>query len=108
MIHGTADLGLQDGQRLAFAAFLLLALHPSLHRDARPQHQARGFAEGPLQMGVADLFAAEAFHLAGAFVGATHEPAVRQEIAGFGKSTYTINLVKEDQAEDRPDAGNGA
>src|SRR6266542_5661929 len=59
-------------------------------------------------MRVADLLAAEALDLAGALVGATDQSAVGQEIAGLGKSTYAINLVEQDQTEERPDAGNGA
>ena len=34
--------------------------------------------------------------LAGALVRATHQPAVRQEIAGFGETLDAVDLVEQD------------
>src|SRR5882724_2227549 len=68
----------QDGQSLALAAFLLLLLLERLGPLAAAEEQARRLGEGPAQVGVADLVAAGAEHLARRLVSATHQPAVRQ------------------------------
>lgn len=86
VVHRPADLRFQHRQRFAFAALGLLPLHPTLHRRRRPDHQAGCFAEGPLQMGVADLLAARAFDLARAGMLAADQPAVREEVADLGEA----------------------
>ena len=69
-----------------------------------PQHQARGLAEGPLEVGVADLLAARSLHLAGTLVAAPHQPRIRQEVADLREAGDGVDLVEQDQSEDRTDA----
>ena len=72
-------------------------------------HQAGGLGEGPLEVSVADLFAAEAPLLfPGRFVFATHQACVGEEVAHLRKTTYLVDLVEQDQAQDLADAGDRA
>ena len=55
-------------------------------------------------MGVADLLAARTLHLAGTLVTAQHQPRIRQEVADLREAGDGVDLVEEDQSEDRTDA----
>ena len=79
----------------------------ALHRRHRPHHQARRLAERPLQVGVADLLAARALLLAGARVLATHQPRRTTGSCRPRGSADLVDLVEQDQAQDRADAGDG-
>src|SRR4051812_14951945 len=81
VVDGPAQPRRQDRQRLGLAALRLLLLLPLLATLTAPQEQAGRLAEGPAQVGVADLLAARALLLARRLVGAAHQPGVRQELA---------------------------
>src|ERR1700694_2335542 len=68
-----AQLGGEDAQRLALAAFLLLALQPFLGGFALAEKETRRLREGPAQVRVADLLAAAAQLLAARLVGAADQ-----------------------------------
>ena len=60
-------------------------------------------------MGVADLLAAEALDLAGRFVLAQRTSRLYdRKLPTSGKRLMLVDLVEHDQAQDRPDAGDGA
>ena len=103
--HGPSQFGREDRQDLGFAAFFLVPFHPRLGPVALPKPQAHRLAEGPTQMGVADLFVARALLFAGRLVAAPHQSRVRQKLAHFGKAANVVDLVKEDQGQDFADAG---
>src|SRR5258708_680646 len=63
-IHRPRQFRCQDAERLAGAAFLLLPLLPGTRPLADTQKPTGRLAEGPTQMGVADLLAAGTQHLA--------------------------------------------
>ena len=87
VIHRPAHLRFQHRQRFLLAALLLLPGQPRLRRQAAPQHQAGGFREGPLQMGVADLLAAGALTSCRPIRAAQRTSrAVRQEVADLGEA----------------------
>src|SRR5262245_46055017 len=81
VVDGPPQPRRQDRQRLGLAALRLLLVLPLLGPLAAAQEQAGGLAEGPAQVGVADLLAPRADLLAGRLVGAAHQPGVRQELA---------------------------
>src|SRR5262249_28450155 len=76
----------QDGQAAPLAVLLLLALQPRLGARALAHDETRCLGEGPAQMRVADLPRPRALLFAGRLVGAAHQPAVRQELAGRGEA----------------------
>ena len=65
------------------------------------------FAEGPLEMGIADLFAASAGLFSVGLLGAFDEPAVGDEILNGGEAMDVFDLIEDDKAQDPADAGNG-
>src|SRR5438552_9231352 len=108
VIHGPAQFGGEDAERLALAAFLLLALEPFFGGFALPEKETRRLRKGPAQVRVADLLAAAAQLLASRLVGATHQAGVAEEVADLGKPADVVNLVEQHQGQDLADAGDGA
>ena len=56
---------------------------------------------------VADLLAARPLHLAGTLVLAAHQPAYDRKLPGLGEAGDVVDLVEQDQPQDRADAGDG-
>src|SRR5882762_9841498 len=63
VIDRASEFGGQRGQRLGLAVLLLVTRHPGFTAFGVTDHEAGGFAEGPLEMGVADLLAGRALLL---------------------------------------------
>lgn len=42
-------------------------------------------------------------HPAGRFMGAAHQPAIRQQVADLGEAADPVDLVEQDQSQDRSD-----
>ncbi len=66
-----------------------------------------GFAEGPAEVGVAELGAAQALDLAGAGDGAFDQAAVGEEVFDGGEAVNVDDLIEDGQAEAFADAGQG-
>src|SRR5262249_43587777 len=96
----------QDRQRLALAALRRLLLLPLLGALTGAQEQARRLGEGPAQVGVADLLATGAQLFAARFMGATHQPGVRQKLPGRVEAPDGMRLVEQDQRQHLADPGN--
>src|SRR5262249_4458382 len=99
VIDGPAELGGEDAQRLAFAAFLLLTLEPLLGTLALAEKQTCRLREGPAQVRVADLLAAAAQLLAARLMGAAHQAGVAEEVADRGEPADIVDLVEQHQGE---------
>src|SRR5258708_5014917 len=80
VVDGPAQLGGEDAERLALAAFLFLALEPFLGALALAEKQTRRLREGPAQVRVADLLAAATQLLAARLVGTAHQAGVAEEV----------------------------
>ena len=99
-IDGAGQLDGQDGVGLELVAqprFQALRQRPDDHRIAFGNH--RRFAEGPAQIGIAQLGPAQALDLARTGHGALDQPAVGQEIFDGGEAGDVADLVEEGQAE---------
>ena len=72
----------------------------------RPQHQARRLGERPLQVGVADLLRPPTpFTLPALSCAHAHQPrSTTGSCPTSGKRRDVVDLVEQDQAEDRADA----
>ena len=66
-----------------------------------------GLAEGPAQIGIAELGAAQALDLAGTGDGAFDEAAIGEEILHGGKAGDVADLVEKGQPKIIADAGHG-
>ena len=66
-----------------------------------------GFAEGPAQIGIAELGAAQALDLAGTGDGAFDQAAIGEEILHGGKAGDVADLVENGQPKIIADAGHG-
>ena len=73
--------------------------------SAASREQDGRFGEGPLQMGVADLVAAEALASCRPTRGAAHQPGVGEELADLGEAADVVDLVEQDQARILPMPG---
>jgi len=88
-------------------ALLCLFAIFSTHAWAFPEKQYGRFAEGPLQVSVADLFTGSAIGLTSRFSVALDQPAVGSEVLHRGEALNRMDLVEDDQREDLTDTGNG-
>jgi len=95
-IHGSSQLMCQDGQGLAFAVLVSEPIEISFPWLIAFQEKDSCFAEGPLEMGVADLLAACALHFAVGFFRAFDQAAVGDEILDRWESLDGFNLIEDD------------
>jgi len=107
VINRTAELGGEDTERLAGRVLLVHARLPAFGLVAGAQVETSRLAEGPAQVGVADLLVAEALRFARGLVRGSDEARVRQEVAGLGEACDVVDFVKERQAKDFADTGDG-
>src|SRR6516162_8225184 len=105
--NGPAQPRGQGSQGAGLAVLLLPPGQPALGLLAFAEQQAGRLGEGPFEMGVADFVAAGALLLPGRFVDTADQPGVRQELANLGEPADVVDLVEQDQGQDRADAGDG-
>lgn len=104
MIDSPCKLMGKDGQRLCLAVFALqlgLILH-GLRVSSEEKYNS--FGEGPFKMGIADLLARGSHDLAGRFLGAFDQSAVRNEILNARKSPDVMYFVEDGEAKYPSDA----
>jgi len=104
-VGGAAELGGQDREGLALAVLATQSVDERVGRRIPLEEADGGLAEGPLEMGVADLGATGARALAGARVLALDETGVGGELLNAGKAPDGVDLVEDREAEDLADAG---
>src|SRR5262249_46255122 len=95
----------QDAQGLALAALPGLLLLPAPRPPTATEEQTGRLAEGPAQLRVADLLAATADHLAVGLVRGADQPGVGQQLPRVGETPDVVDLVKQDEGQDRADPG---
>ena len=96
----------QNGKSLSLPVFLLQPRQIRLTLRVKAQEGDSRLGKCPLQMRVANLAARGAIHFAGGLFSRFHQTAVGSEILDTGESADIVNLVKDDQRQDFPDAGN--
>lgn len=106
-IGGATELCGQDAQGLSLGVFLSETLEIGVAGRIAQQEADGGFAEGPLDMGVADLSPGDAERFSIGFLGAFDEAAVGREILGRGKAGDVADLIEEGEAQDLADAVDG-
>ena len=107
--NGAGQLDGQDG-----VGFELVAVHVSLQALGQRVDEVMiafgdngGFAEGPAEVGIAELGAAQALDLAGAGDGAFDQAAVGHEIFDGGEAGDVADFVEDGGGEVLADAGDG-
>lgn len=108
-VGGAGQFDGQDGVGLELVAvhFGLQALGQGFEVVVVAFGDDGGFAEGPAEVGVAELGAAQALDLAGAGHGAFDQAAVGEEVFDGGKAANVADFVEDGQAEGFADAGEG-
>src|SRR5262249_60677299 len=96
----SAELGRQDAQGLALAVLLLAPGDPLLGLLALAQQQVDRLGEGPAQVRIADLLAAEAALLARRLVTRSYQPGIRDKLADRSEAADVVDLVQQHQGED--------
>jgi len=79
--------------------FALEPLQTSLGSGHLAQEQAHHLGKRPLEMGIADLGPAGADALAGRFVRALHQAAVRDEVLHATEAADVLDFVEQNQRE---------
>jgi hypothetical protein len=88
----------QNSQGLRFAVFSHEFLPVPYCLRISPEERYSSFREGPLQMGIADLFPRRAEFLSGRLFSGFHQSAVREKILNPGETIDIMYLVKNYQA----------
>ena len=96
-VDRSSQLMRQDGQGAGLVVFVGRAFEPVLSFRVVTEEQYGRFAEGPLQVGVTDLFTGGAIGLTGRFPVALDQPAVGSEVLYTGKAFNGMDLVEDDQ-----------
>jgi len=105
VVGRTAEAGGQDAERLALAMLGADALEQTLASRVLLEEADCDLAEGPLEMGVADLVSRRSEHLAGRGLLALHQPGIGEEVLDPGKALDVVELVEERESEDGADTG---
>jgi len=103
-IDGASEMRGEDRECLALAVFFCQPLDIALSLGITAQEQHRRFAEGSLQMHVADLLADVPEHFAGRALLALHQPGVGEKLLHPGEAADVLDLVEQHQGEDAPHA----
>jgi hypothetical protein len=106
-VDGPSEFMGEDGEGLGFTVFLLEPLFEFHAFGIPPKEEDSGFGEGPLEVGVTDLFARGSIAFPGGFFGALAEPGIGGEVLDPGETVDVVDLVEDDEREDGPDAVDG-
>ena len=105
--NGTCQFDGDDG-----IGFEFVAIHPGFETLGQRSEDNviafgddGGFAEGPAEVGIAELGSAQALDLAGAGDGAADQATIREEVFDGGEALDVADLVEDGQAEVFADAG---
>ena len=104
VIDGPTEFLRNDRESLGFALFIRQLMLKTFRIVLIAKENDRRLAESPLQMSVADLIVAAVGALAGGFMGAFDQPCVGDKVHDFGEPGDVVDLVEEDECEDRTDA----
>lgn len=87
----------QDSQGFCFVVLIRFLLQPGLCLRVFTQKQNGRFAEGPLQIGIADFAAAGAIGLSCGLMLALYQTCLRGEVLNAGKAVDIMNLTQNSQ-----------
>ena len=90
----------KDGQGLGFTVFFDKPVAISFALLIAFEEKGGRFAEGPLEMGIADFFAV-------GLLGTCNESAVGYEVLDGWEAMDVFDLIEDDQPQDFADAGDG-
>ena len=107
VVDGAGELGGQDGVALVLAAPGGEPIGVGRQQGVVAFGDDGGLAEGPAQIGVAHLAAAEALDLSGAGDGAFDQPAVAEEVLVGRETLHGIHFVEDRQTQHPSDARRG-
>ena len=107
-VGGAAEPLRDDRQALRLPILADKLLMPSLRFLALAKEDAGRLAEGPLEMGVADLVVLPAGPLGGRLVGALHQPCVGDELPHRREPCDVADLIEDGEREGLPGPGDRA
>ena len=93
VIHGARQLRPEDRQGCGFAVCVFQFRKIFLPQRILPSEEDGGFGTGPAQRTVADLFARRAQAFAIGFLGALHQPTIRDEVLDPRKAREVLHLI---------------
>jgi hypothetical protein len=103
VIHGPGPLMSQDGQGFPLPMFFPQAGEVVLAYRVMAEEQDRGFGEGPLEGGMADLCARGPIACAGGFFGALDEAAIGDARLHAWNAMNIVELIQPHHGPDRAD-----
>lgn len=106
-IDGPTQFVGEDREGLGFAVFTGKPLEKLFTGLIAFKEKDGSLREGPLKVGVTDLFATGAVFFAVGFFDAFDQTAVGDEVLDPREAFNGFDLVKDNQAEDSSDPGNG-
>jgi hypothetical protein len=109
VVDGTTESVAENAECLALVVFTGEALEVGLHAVGFPDEQKGGFADGPLEVGVADLLVRRhAAGLAGRGLRWADEAAVRAKLLYAIEAADVVDLIEEDEGEYLAYTGDGS
>jgi len=106
-IGGTTEFVGEDGESLGFTVFTGKPFEIRFRGLVALEEEHCCLREGPLKVGVTDLFATGTIFFAVGFFDALNQTAVRDEVLDGGEALDRFDLVEDDQSEDPTYPRNG-
>lgn len=106
-IDGTTQLVSKDREGFRFTVFTSKSFEVPFAGFVSLEEEDRSLGEGPLEMGVTDLFTTGTVFFAVGFFDAFNQAAVGDEILDRGEAADIMDLIEDDEAEDSSDTGDG-
>jgi len=97
----------KDREGFSLAVFVCQSVEVFFPRLIALEEECGRFAEGPFEMGLADLFASCAGLFAIGLLGALDEPGIGGKVLDRREAVDVFDLVEDDEAQDSTDAGDG-
>jgi hypothetical protein len=95
------------GQRFGFSRFVFEFCQARFSRLTLAEEADRRFGNRPASMDGANLLARRPQFFAGGFLGAFHQPTIRDKILYAGKTPHVRDLIAEDPGQELAEARDG-